>query len=136
MNIVLIHYSAPPIIGGVETVLARQAQVLVRAGHRVRILAGRGETWDAQIPVQKIPLIDLRHPLILKSRSMLDEGKIPPDFAKLVKQIESDLFRSLRDVDVVILHNVASINRNLALTQALYNISQETRGAAFHSVAP
>jgi mannosylglucosylglycerate synthase len=131
MNIVLIHYSAPPIIGGVETVLARQAQVLVRAGHRVRILAGRGETWDAQIPVQKLPLIDSRHPLILKTRAALDEGSLPDNFYELVDQIENDLTRVLKDSDAVILHNVASIHRNLPLTQALYNFSQEPGAPRF-----
>lgn len=124
MNIVLIHYSAPPIVGGVETVLARQAQVLARAGHRVRILAGRGETWDAQIPVVKLSLIDSRHPLILKARSSLDQGIVPPGFSTLVEKIEAELFRLLRDIDIVILHNVASVHRNLPLTQALFNISQ------------
>ncbi len=124
MNIVLIHYSAPPVVGGVETILARQAQVLAQAGHRVRILAGRGETWDALIPVQKLPLIDSRHPLILKARASLEEGVVPEDFPKLVAQIEKELLRWLDGADVVICHNVASVHRNLALTQALYNISQ------------
>jgi mannosylglucosylglycerate synthase len=126
MNIVLLHYAAPPVVGGVETVLARQAQLLVRAGHQVRVVTGRGQTWDAQIPVEVYPLLDSRHPKVLKAKASLDEGQIPPDFEKLVAQIQAELTPALRDVDAVIAHNVASLHKNLALTAALFNISQAT----------
>jgi mannosylglucosylglycerate synthase len=126
MNIVLLHYAAPPVVGGVETVLARQAQLLVRAGHQVRVVTGRGQTWDAQIPVEVYPLLDSRHPKVLKAKACLDEGKIPSDFEMLVGQIQAELTPALRDVDAVIAHNVASLHKNLALTAALFNISQAT----------
>jgi mannosylglucosylglycerate synthase len=126
MNLVLLHYAAPPIVGGVETVLARQAQLLARAGHQVRIVAGRGQTWDARIPVDVLPLVDSRHPKVLKAKANLDEGVIPNDFEMLVDQIQVELTRSLRSVDAVIIHNVASLHKNLALTAALYNLSQCT----------
>jgi mannosylglucosylglycerate synthase len=126
MNIVLLHYAAPPVVGGVETVLARQAQLLSRAGHQVRIVAGRGQTWDARIPVEILPLVDSRHPRILKVKASLDEGNIPGDFDGLVEQVQTELAPSLRDVDAVIAHNVASLHKNLALTAALYHVSQGT----------
>jgi mannosylglucosylglycerate synthase len=126
MNIVLLHYAAPPVVGGVETVLARQAQLLARSGHQVRILTGRGQTWNARIPVDVLPLLDSRHPKVLKVKARLDEGVIPDNFEALVEQIQSELSRSLSDVDAVIAHNVASLHKNLALTTALYQISQST----------
>lgn len=39
MNIVLVHYSAPPVVGGVESVLAHQARLMADAGHTVKIIA-------------------------------------------------------------------------------------------------
>ena len=45
MNVALLHYSAPPIVGGVESVLAHHARLLSEAGHNVRVIAGRGEAW-------------------------------------------------------------------------------------------
>jgi mannosylglucosylglycerate synthase len=125
MNIVLLHYAAPPVVGGVETVLARQAQLLTRAGHTVRIVTGRGQTWDASVPVDIIPLMDSRHPKILKTKAFLDEGKIPADFESMVQQIEVELRSIVRDIDAVIAHNVGSLHKNLALTAALYNLSQD-----------
>ncbi|HSV85345.1 MAG TPA: glycosyltransferase family 4 protein, partial [Levilinea sp.] len=115
-----------PVVGGVETVLARQAQLLARAGHQVRIVAGRGQSWDARIPVNILPLVDLRHPKILKAKARLDEGQIPENFKSLVEQVQAELEPALRNVDAVIAHNVASLHKNLALTAALYNISQNS----------
>ena len=124
MNITLLHYAAPPVVGGVETVLARQAQLFSRAGHQVQILCGRGQIWDVNIQVEVNPRFDSRFPPILKLKASLDEGFIPDDFAEMVDLIQNDLQRSLEGVQVLIVHNVASLHKNLALTTALYNISQ------------
>ncbi|MEN4041822.1 MAG: glycosyltransferase family 4 protein [Anaerolineaceae bacterium] len=128
MNIVLLHYTAPPVVGGVESILARQAQLLARMGHKVRILAGRGQAWDARIPVNVLHLADPRHPKILTAKAKLDEGRLPENFKSLVDEVQAELKLALRDVDAVIAHNVASQHRNLALTAALYHISQEKPG--------
>ncbi len=124
MKIVLMHYAAPPIVGGVEAVLAKQAELLTRAGHQMRVIAGRGETWDAGIPVEIIPHIDSRHPHVLRAKASLDKGKLPSDFQNLVDQIQAELEHALFGVDVVIAHNVASLHKNLALTAALFNLSE------------
>jgi glycosyltransferase involved in cell wall biosynthesis len=131
MNIVLLHYAAPPVVGGVETVLARQALLLANAGHRVRIITGRGETWDARIPVDVQPKLDSRHPQVLKMKADLDEGRVPSEFESLVDQIRADLTRAFEGVDAVIVHNVASLHKNLAFTAALHLLSQEKSSPRF-----
>lgn len=128
MKIVLLHYTAPPLIGGVETVLARQAGQLLRAGHQVAVLAGRGQTWDARIPVETVSLIDPRHPQVLRVKASLDRGEVPEEFGAQVRQLEGELRRTLTGAQVLIAHNVAALNKNLALTAALYNLSQAERG--------
>lgn len=42
MRIALVHYSAQPIVGGVEAVLGAHARLFRRAGHEVKIVARRG----------------------------------------------------------------------------------------------
>ncbi len=81
MNIALMHYAAPPVVGGVETVMARQARLLARAGHAVRILAGRGQTWDERIPVEVRPHLDSLDATVLRLKSSLDAGQVPADFS-------------------------------------------------------
>ncbi|WP_206170927.1 glycosyltransferase [Phragmitibacter flavus] len=38
MRVALVHYSAPPVIGGVERVLGQQAKVLLKHGHEVVVV--------------------------------------------------------------------------------------------------
>ncbi len=124
MKIILLHYAAPPVVGGVEEFVGKQGHQLIRAGHQVRILAGRGETWNPYLPVERVALIDIRHPHILKAKSCLDKGEVPIEFEPLVERILGDLRRAAAGIDLIIAHNVASLNKNLALTAALYRLSQ------------
>jgi glycosyltransferase involved in cell wall biosynthesis len=91
MNIVLLHYAAPPVVGGVETVLARQAQLLVRAGHQVRVVTGRGQTWDAQIPVEVYPLLDSRHPKVLKAKPAWMKDRSRPTLKRWLSKSRQNL---------------------------------------------
>lgn len=125
MTIALLHYSAPPIIGGVESVIGHHARLMARAGHTVRIIAGRGEQTDPQVDFIPIPLVDSRHPDILTIKSELDQGRIPPGFDKTVRSIKSALDDALADVDVLVAHNVCSLHKNLALTASLEALSRE-----------
>lgn len=124
MNIALLHYSAPPIVGGVESVLAHHARLMTEAGHTVRIVAARGAQTEARIPFIEIPLADSRNTALAAVKGELDAGRVPPDFAAFVRQLERDLRRALVGVEVVIAHNVCSLNKNLALTAALHQLSQ------------
>ncbi len=122
MDIALLHYSAPPIVGGVENVLAQHARLMQQAGHRVRILAARGSAAPG-IDFVPLPLIDSRHPRVLAAKAQLDHGHIPIDFEPLVADIERDLRKALVGVDLLIAHNVCSLNKNLALTAAIQRIT-------------
>ena len=61
MNIALLHYSVPPIVGGVESVIAHHPRLMSANGHSVRLVAGRGEAMSEKIPLAVIPLADSRH---------------------------------------------------------------------------
>jgi glycosyltransferase involved in cell wall biosynthesis len=131
MNIVLIHYAAPPIIGGVEAVIGQHARLMADAGHRVSIIAGRGEQVDERILFNKIPLVGSRGKEILGIKKNLDFGRIPEEFNSLVDQIKSQLLEVVGGADWLIAHNVCSLNKNLALTAALKQISDSGSGPNF-----
>ena len=124
-DIALLHYSAPPVVGGVESVLGHHARLMADDGHQVRIVAGRGEQTDPRIPFIQIPLADSRHPDVLSLKKELDTGRVPNSFAALIDSLTTHLRAALQDVDVLIAHNVCSLNKNLALTAAVRNLSQE-----------
>jgi mannosylglucosylglycerate synthase len=124
MNIALLHYTSPPIVGGVESVLGHHARLMTDAGYQVRILAGRGLQTDARIPFVQIPLADSRHPDILAVKAELDTGNVPKQFTVLVEELKVILDKELVDTDILIAHNVCSLNKNLPLTAAIKKLSE------------
>jgi glycosyltransferase involved in cell wall biosynthesis len=124
MNIVLVHYSAPPIVGGVESVLGHHARLMADAGNKVRVVAGRGAPLDPRIEFLLLPLVDSLHPHVLAFKAELDRGLIPAGFAELVGRLQDALLPLLSEAEVVIAHNVCSLHKNLALTAALRNLAE------------
>jgi mannosylglucosylglycerate synthase len=122
-KIILLHYTAPPVVGGVESVMGHQARLMNAAGHQVQIVAGRGEQVDAGVPFVSVPLLDSQHPDVQALQSELNRGRVPPAFAQVVYQMVHALEQITTGTDSLIAHNVCSLNKNLALTAALRRIS-------------
>jgi glycosyltransferase involved in cell wall biosynthesis len=135
LHIALLHYAAPPVVGGVESVLAQHARLLAEAGHTVRILAARGAPISDQIQFIPLPLIDSRHPRVLAAKAQLDGGAMPDDFEPLTSEITRDLQAALTGVDVLVAHNVCSLNKNLMLTAAIQRLDRPRRILWHHDLA-
>src|SRR2546428_5914963 len=86
----LLHYTGPPVIGGVETILYEQAVRLAARGYPITILSGRGGPLpDAQAgKLVIIPPLDSPHPPGSAGRDALHQGPAPPQFATPQKQIQ------------------------------------------------
>lgn len=126
MKIALLHYSAPPVVGGVESVINHHARLMDEARHKIWIVAGRGEQMDERLGFIRIPLVDSRHPVVLSIKEQLDKGIVPAEFNKHVDRLTNELRDVLNNMDCVIAHNVCSLNKNLILTAALKKISEES----------
>ena len=122
MNIAILHYSVPPIVGGVEGVIAHHARLMSADGHSVRLIAGRGEPLNEHISLITMPLADSRHERVLQMKEQLDRGEVTNDFEVLRDKLAIELQAALAGVDVLIAHNVCSLNKNLVLTAALYQL--------------
>lgn len=125
MKVVLIHYSAPPIVGGVEGVIGHHARLMADAGHDVRIIAGRGEQTDPRVRFVQVPMVDSRHPVVTRLKQQLDQGSIPDEFNDCVDELTGILVDAVADADCLIAHNVCSLNKNLILTTALMHCSEQ-----------
>ncbi len=148
MKIALLHYSAPPVVGGVEIVIGHHARLMAAAGHQVLVLAGRGgpssailENADpqAQLNVTFVqePLLDSRHAQVLAVKAELDAGVVSAEFHRLRAAITARLQEHLVGVDVALAHNIAALNKNLPLTAALYEFAcQPTSSSGASPGAP
>ena len=63
----ILHYSAPPVIGGVESVILAHTRLLVEAGYRTTVIAGRGDAraLPKGAKLIRIPEMDSQHPQVL-----------------------------------------------------------------------
>src|SRR5215207_8699606 len=124
MRVAIVHYAAPPVIGGVESVVAAHARLMAADGHDVRLVAGRGDAHaggsvESPGEVIIVPLVDPVHDRIVAMQAELGAGRVPATFDALVAELRRDLAGALEGADVIFAHNVCSLSLNLALTAAL-----------------
>jgi len=124
MKIGLLHYSGPPMIGGVEQTLFYQAKELALAGHEPFFIVGEGAAVVPESQIIRIPQLFSRHPDVLIAKEELDAGNPGAQYQKLLQFLTTQLSTELMSVDVLLVHNALTLHKNLALTQALWNLNQ------------
>jgi glycosyltransferase involved in cell wall biosynthesis len=117
----MLHYSAPPVVGGVEAVILAHAQTFVRAGYPVTVIAGRGEAGALPegVDLVLVPEIDSQHAEIAPMSAKLEQGQVPLGFEAMSERLGEALGPVLCRFDNVIVHNVLTKHFNLPLTAAL-----------------
>lgn len=125
----LLHYTGPSVVGGVERVIGAHADLLVDAGHHVRIVAGRGGATNPAVEFVRIPLADSIHPRIRSARAALDAGHVPETFDAIVTDLAVALTEATADLDVLVAHNIMSLPINLPLTAALHVVAVDSQDA-------
>lgn len=120
----MLHYSAPPVIGGVESVMHTHVRLFTDAGYPTTVLAGRGEqqALPAGSDFIRIPELDSQHAQILEISHELEQGHVPSAFDGMALQLAETLAPFLDSIDLLIVHNVFTKHFNLPLTSALFRL--------------
>ncbi|HEX6304389.1 MAG TPA: glycosyltransferase family 4 protein [Anaerolineales bacterium] len=120
----ILHYSAPPVVGGVEAVIAAHTNLLLAEGYSVTIVAGQGQAsaLPEDVQLEIIPEIDSQHAQIIEMNEFLDVGEVPAGFEQMTEKINLSLEPILAEFDSLIVHNVFTKHFNLPLTVALYRL--------------
>jgi glycosyltransferase involved in cell wall biosynthesis len=123
----ILHYAAPPVVGGVEAVIQAHAQIFVHSGYPVTVVAGRGqgEALPENAGFVRIPEIDSQHAQIVRLSTGLERGEVPPDFQDVTDRLAGTLAPILSRFDKIIVHNAFTKHFNLPLTAALYRLLDE-----------
>lgn len=130
-SVAILHYSCPPVIGGVEFVIEAHAKLFADAGYKTKMIVGNGKIDHRKVKTVVIPEIDSTGgPIGGVVRSLID-GKVPASFESAVKRVEKKLEAALKDVDVCMMHNVLTMHFNLVLNAALANIMQRSKRIRF-----
>lgn len=131
----VLHYSAPPVVGGVEAVIAAHTSMLVTEGYPVTVVAGQGQetAMHADVKLEIIPEIDSQHPQVVEMNEFLEVGEVPAGFEEMTEKIRRSLEPIFAKFDILIVHNVYTKHFNLPLTAALYRLQDD--GKIKHCIA-
>ncbi|HLF02130.1 MAG TPA: glycosyltransferase family 4 protein [Anaerolineales bacterium] len=123
-RVIILHYTAPPIVGGVEAVIAEHARLLTAAGYPTTLVSGRGGAADLpqEVGVEIVPEIDSAYPQNVEIAAALDSGNVPTEFSRLQARIASTSANIMREGDIVFAHNVLTTHFNLPLTAAIHQL--------------
>lgn len=136
-TIAMMHYSCPPVIGGVEFVLEAQARWFNRLGADVKVLVGQGESFHNDIPVHQIDLLRSENQTVTEATNLARKGN-PDPLQELRSEACDELEPYLQDVDTVIPHNLMTMPFNLAATAALDDLAHDLEAQIFpwvHDIA-
>jgi glycosyltransferase involved in cell wall biosynthesis len=123
LNIAILHYSCPPIVGGVEEIVRQQCLLFRRHYYPVKIFAGIGTRFgtEYEYEVEINPLLGSRHERILQLQKGLSNNT--DELRALTEEIFQYLSKALVQFDILIVHNVFTMHYNLPLTYALHKLA-------------
>jgi len=131
MKIALLHYSTWPEIGGVENVIRDQANMLVNAGHQVKVVAGLGLDTHEGYEVVLLPQLASDFELNKNVRAVLDRGQSDQNFSQYRSALVEALEKALGGADLTLVHNIFTTHTNLALTRALHDLAPKHKMIAW-----
>jgi len=104
----ILHYSCPPVRGGVEEIIRHHTRLLVEHGHTVRVIAGQGKPFNPDAEF-----------------AFISEASSNPTGSP--EQLRAVLRENLPldDLDIIIAHNIFTMPFNLGLTWALWEMAFE-----------
>lgn len=111
----ILHYSAMPVIGGVELTIDIHKKFLKENGFKVNIIAGDGE------PDELIPELKSSYYNEMLKKTL--EGATPDNFDSEVRKLKRKILKALEGSDILIVHNLFTMHFNLVATAALIEIA-------------
>lgn len=126
-RLVLLHYTAPPIVGGVEHVIGEQARLFSTHGHAVTVMAGRAgaEQVVEAANLVIVPELDTQNDCNQKVMEALNSGLVLPEFRQIQSRLEQALRANCAGDTALFAHNVLNLHLNLPLTAALHHLLDE-----------
>lgn len=126
-QVAILHYAAPPIIGGVENTIYFQAKHLKERGFQVKVLTGRGADFLTDVKTILIPMLDSKDHRISQLNKKLFCGQVDQKFFLLKEEIKTLLSTHLTGSQYLIAHNVLTLHKNLPLTCALLELAEQKK---------
>ncbi len=130
-SVAILHFTCPPVVGGVEQLIAVHAGLLADHGYPTKVVTGKGAAFRPDVPVETVPSLYSKNVELLSLNEELDRGEVTSRFIAAVDRLRDELRIALAGVDVCIVHNAFTLHFNLPLTAALHWMVEEGGGPHF-----
>ena len=107
--------------------MGAHATALREAGADVTIVAGRGRASKG-VRLIRVPEVDSRNESVLRDFRSLAQGERTTAHDALVERLVRKLRPIVAEADRVVVHNVLTMHKDLALTEALVRLARERPG--------
>lgn len=131
-QIIIAHYTLPPVVGGVENIIGPQAEAFAEQGYLVTLLAGEGKQEGHNIKTSTLPDFNPDNPHIQKIQRILNFGSLPEDYEYRLHNLEKKIETQIGDIDTVIIHNMMTMPFNLTATEAFWNFIEKSHNKRFY----
>ena len=98
------------------------------AGARVTVVAGRGRAAPRGVRLARVPEVDSRNAAVQRDFDALARGERLATHAGLVDRLMRALRPHVANADRVVVHNVLTMHKNLALVEAIAGLAREHPG--------
>ena len=116
----IIHYTYPPVIGGVEKIVFDHAQLFAKYGYETIVFTGEGRNDNKQIKLVVIPefrSLGITNPSLREQ--ILTQSDFPPEFYQQKNAIYKKIETLFKSIDIFFIHNILTFTFNPCLNAAL-----------------
>jgi len=131
-QIIIAHFTLPPVIGGVENIIGPQAEAFAKQGYLVTLLSGDGKIEGNNIKTSHVPDLNPNNPHVQKIQRILKFGSLPEDYEYRLHNLEKKIETQIGDINIIIIHNIMSMPFNLTATEAFWNYIEKSQNKQFY----
>jgi glycosyltransferase involved in cell wall biosynthesis len=124
-QIIIAHYTLPPVVGGVESMIISQAEIFARNDYLVTLLSGYGKIEGKNIKTSQILEFNPEHYRIHQMQSVMLKGALPESYELKVQQLLKRIETEVGYISEIIIHNMMTMPLNLAATEAWWLFIQK-----------
>ncbi len=131
-QVIIIHYTLPPIVGGVESILGPLAEVFAKNGYLVTVLAGEGNIEEQNIKTSIIPELSPNNVHVKNQQRILRLGSLPESYEFRLQNLQRRIETEVGNINDIIIHNIMTMPFNLAATEAFWNFIEDNPKKNFY----
>ncbi|MCK4446004.1 MAG: hypothetical protein KAW56_02875, partial [Candidatus Marinimicrobia bacterium] len=101
-QVIIAHYTLPPVIGGVESCLGPLAEMFAKNGYLVTLLAGEGNFEGQNIKTSIIPEFSPNNSHIKNLQRIFRLGSLPESYELELQNLQRRIETEVGDIENVI----------------------------------